>query len=267
MRTLNSLSTDAQKRYCSIYRVGRLVRYNISRLLLRTVWKHKIREVEMEKCMNPLGFSFGKNGWHCLVEYLRELESNPDMPIEDSILYRFHKRYQPLSIRELVVAAGMEVDFDPGFFRYPWGDFKTDFDHTLPEKDKHRTRFCGPSDESLIEADALNIKALRDTMKYHGYNPWKYPNSFIGGVFLCKDGGDYRFVVLQGNHRVAVMSYLGIERFQVIFLKNRMRCIEEKDIDTWYYVKKVMCTKEAARKYFDAFFTLNGTERAPRFLV
>ena len=86
------------------------------RLILKTVRKTDICKVETEKCINPFGYSFGKDGWHFIVEYLKEVDSKPAIHFKDSILYRYHKFYQPISMIELVKAAGMEVSFDPGFF-------------------------------------------------------------------------------------------------------------------------------------------------------
>ena len=241
------------------------LRYNIGRLLLRTAFRNTIHEVEMEKCTNPLAFSFGENGWHFIVEYLRELNENPRLPLRDSILYRYHKTYTPASFDELVVSSESNIAFRPGFFRFPWGDFMKDFDHRSPEKNRYTTRFCGPSDDKLIEADAKNIVELRASITCSGYNPWKYPHDFISGVFLCKDNGDYRFVVLQGNHRVGVMSFLGIKKFQVRCMKNRLSFLCERDVDDWYYVKRRLCSKEDAIKFFNVFFILNGMERAEEF--
>lgn len=246
-------------------RTGRILRHTFSRLLLRTVRRNTIRKVEMDQCVNPFGLSFGQDGWHFLVEYLRELHFTHTLSLNESILYHYHKQYQPVSMKELVTSAGMHVEFDPGFLRYPWGNFKTDFDHRLAEKDRFRSRFCGPSDDELIKAEARNLVELRDYMKCTGYNPWKSPYGFIGGVFLVKENADYRFVILQGNHRVSVMSYLGIKCFEVRFLPYHFHYIDQKDIDEWYYVKRGICTKQDARKYFDAFFILNGKERASSF--
>lgn len=233
----------------------------MSRLILKTVWKTDICKVEMEKCINPLGYSFGKDGWHFIVEYLKEVDSKPTIHFKDSILYRYHKFYQPISMSELVKTAGMEVSFDPGFFRYPWGNFREDFNHALPEKDRKHSRFCGPSDDDFIELEASNILELRDNMKSTGYDPWKFPNSFIGGVFLIKENGDYRFVILQGNHRASIMSYMKVKTFLTRFLLNHYSHIHENNIEEWYYVKKSLCSKEDARKYFNAFFILDGRER------
>jgi hypothetical protein len=238
------------------------IRYKVSRLLLKTILRRKVFEVEMEKCVNPLGFSFGRHGWHYIIEYLREVDSNPAIPLKESILYRYHKLYQIQSMKELVATAGMKVSFAPGFFRFPWGNFKKGFNHTMSEKNKHKSRFCGPSSEGLIKEEAKNILKLKTSIVENGYNPLKYPNNFIGGVFLVRENGDYRFVVLQGNHRVSIMSYLGIKSFKARSLNNYQLHIYETDIGKWYYVKNGMCSKEDARKYFNAFFILNGWERS-----
>jgi hypothetical protein len=240
----------------------RRLRHHASRGLLATVKRGDLFEVPVEKCVNPFGFSFGKQGWHPLVAHLREDAA----PAGGGVLKRFHDGYQPRSMRCLPEAAGMEVEFDPGFFRYPWGNFKIGFDEADPVKDRSTSRFCGPTEPLMLEKEAAALRRLADSMALHTYDPWKYPNTFVGGVRLVREDGDFRYVVLQGNHRLAVMSHLGQASFQAVPLDRHLREVREADIGSWHYVRSGRCSRADARKYFDAFFLLDGRERAGAFL-
>jgi len=234
-------------------------------MLLKTAQRDSLREVDLENCISPFGFSFGKGGWHHLVEYLKEIDRDPTTPLQKTFLYRYHNTYKPKSMLELVHSAGMNTQFDPGFMRYPWGNFTLHFDHQLPQKNNLQSRFCGPTSIRNVESESMQLIQLRDSMRQFGYNPWRYPNSFIGGVFLIRNNSDHRFVVLQGNHRVAVLHSLGVEQFIVRFLPRHIHYIYRDDVLHWYYVKQGLCPVEEALKYFDAFFILDGTERAKDF--
>lgn len=240
----------------------RYAKYTASRLLLKTVNRHKVFEVPMNKCINPLGFSFGENGWHFLVEYLKELKADPSVLLCESVLYRYHKMYQPASMKELIVFSDNNVEFNLDFFRFPWGNYKKEFDHNLPTKDRCTSRFCGPSDDDLIEKESMDIVKLRNSINSTGYSPWRFPHSFIAGVCLKRENSDFRFVILQGNHRTAVLSYLGYKKIIARIQPGCFPIIKEQDVENWYYVKNGMCSIKDALIYFHTLFNLDGSERA-----
>jgi hypothetical protein len=210
-----------------------------------------------------MGFSFSPNGWNYLIEQLKEFDREKNLKVKDSILYTFYERYQPKDMSDLPISAGFDVAFKPGLSIYPWGSFdirKSKSGGTV--KNAYRTRFYGPSSFELVEKDFLNLQNLYEYMKVHGYRPWYFRNAFIGGVFLEKEDGQKKFVVLQGNHRTAIMSHLGRKKILARYLSGYYKCISEKDISDWFYVKSGQCNIEDAKAYISTFFKLNGTERA-----
>lgn len=238
--------------------------YHAIRTLYVYLNRHsQLCEVPIEICTNPMGYSFAQDGWNYLMEQLREFDSKENLQIEDSILYKFHQQYQPKDMSELPFSAGLKVAFKPGLSIYPWGSFNIEkSNYGGKAKDAYRTRFYGPSDFALVEKDFFNLRSLYEYMKVHGYRPWYFKNAFIGGVFLERENGQKKFVVLQGNHRTAILSHLGHKKILVRYHPGYYKCIHEKDINSWYYVKSGDCSIEDALAYFDCFFMLNGTERA-----
>jgi len=222
-------------------------------------------EVPIEICTNPMGFSFAPNGWNYLIEQLKQFDNNPDIAVKDSALYRFHQRYQPEDMSDLPVSAGAQVNFKPDLFIYPWGSFDIEKSNSGGKaKNSHLTRFFGPSSLALVERDLVNLLSLYEYMKMHGYRPWHFRNAFIGGIFMERRDGQRKFVVLQGNHRTAIMAHLGFENMKARYLKGYYRCINEKDMANWFYVKSGACSEQDAKVYFDSFFILNGRERAKK---
>ena len=187
------------------------------------------------------------------------------LTVEDSILYKFHRLYQPKDMSDLPFSAGADIGFKPGLSIYPWGSFNAKENEAhVRIKNAYTSRFYGPSSIELIKKDFNNLKKLYEYIKVHGYRPWHFKNAFIGGVFLEKKDGQRKFVVLQGNHRTAIMAHLGYERIQTRYLKGYYKCIHEKDMENWLYVKSGDCTEEDAKAYFDSLFKLNGHERAKK---
>lgn len=196
--------------------------------------------------------SFGVNGWHHIRETLKEYDKNPKIRYGETSLYPFLKNFQPHSICEVA-----QVACKLPLFSYPWGGFTREADQSV-FKDPLKSRFCGPSTEEFIEEEFLRIIKLYENLKEAGYRPWRYPNSFVGGVILQSLEGKRKFVVLQGNHRMAVFSHIGIDPISVRFLKGHKKIIFERDIDNWTNVSNGMCCREDAKKIFDMYFNQNG---------
>ena len=198
-----------------------------------------------------------------MIEQLKEFDKGKKLEIKDSILYKFHERYLPKDMSNLPTSAGFDVSFKPGLSIYPWGSFNERKSMTGGTvKDAYRTRFYGPSSFELIKKDFHNLLNLYEYMKVHGYRPWYFKNAFIGGTFLEREDGEKKFVVLQGNHRTAILAHLGYEQVRTRYLRGYYTCIREKDLNDWFYVKSGQCSIDDARVYFNTFFKLNGTERA-----
>ena len=228
--------------------------------------RHKqLCDVPVEICTNPMGFSLAPGGWNYLIEQLKEFDRESTFRVEDSVLFKFHRLYQPNDMSDLPLSTGANVTFKPGLSIYPWGYFKIEESQaSIREKKAYTSRFYGPSSLALVEKDLTNLRKLYEYIKVHGYKPWRFKKAFVGGVFLERKDGQRKFVVLQGNHRTAIMSHLGCKSIQIRYLKGYYKCIYEENMKEWLYVKTGDCTEKDAKIYFNSLFTLNGHERAKR---
>ena len=221
-------------------------------------------EVPLNICVSPLGFLFGPHGWHHLLDLLREYDCNPTLRPEDSALRRFYERYIPSGTEEMLDHLGYDARFRPGFFVYPWGNFRTDYSPTTKRaKSQLCSRFCGPAEEWRLQSDFDQTIRLYKQIKRYGYHPWIW--GFIGGVTLRRSDGQERFVVLEGNHRLAVLAYLGIRQVKVSYLQKHHHVICENSVQDWYHVRNGECSIADALAYFNAFFRLTGCERLEQY--
>ena len=78
--------------------------------------------------------------------------------------------------------------------------------------------------------------------------------SLIGGTFLIKNNGSKKFVVLQGNHRLSVLSELGYKKIFVFTMKGYQERIEEYSLKNLQSLYGISCPLNVSYKFFNAFF-------------
>lgn len=238
---------------------GRFYLGNIKRLLSKPWCEF---EVGIEECRTIFGCAFADGGWHHIIETLKEYDANPTIDYRQTTLFKFLKHFAPSSLCDLVPN---QSHCTLSLFTYPWGGFRKDAGLLERSKDALNSRFCGPSDDEFIREEYQRTIKLYHLLKQTGYKPWVFPNSFIGGVFLMRENGERRFVVLQGNHRLAILAHIGYATIQVRTLKEHKAIINEADQARWENVVNGTCSLEAAQKIFNLYFESQG-ERVKSFL-
>ena len=237
--------------------VGRVVariRYELGNgwRLLSSPWLQD--QVSIHECRSLFAASFGSPGWHHIRATLMEFDANPRIDYRDTSLYAFLTAFCPRSISEFADTAG---DEPLPLFVYPWGTFRKGEDVSL--KNPSTSRFCGPSTDRFVAEEFDRIIALYRQLRSDGYRPYRYPHSFIGGTWLQASNGTRRFVVLQGNHRLAILAHLGGEQVAVRPLRGWLSVVREADIDEWPLVKSGRCSLVHARSVFALFFQRDGS--------
>lgn len=219
--------------------------------LLSSPWRQS--RISPQVATNIFGCSFGDEGWNHLRCTLSEFDTNPTIKACNSSLGRYLANFHPSSIS---ILAGV-IDEEPlPLFVYPWGTFNDGA--TQSHKNPWLSRFCGPSTSEFIEEEFHRTLQLYAVMRLHGYQPTRFPNSYIGGTWLEAQDGCRRFVVMQGNHRMAVLAHLKEENITVRTIPQALRHIRESEIRQWPLVACGRCSVEHARRIFNLFFSDNG---------
>lgn len=223
---------------------------NIARLASRP-WCQ--RSIPPGTATTIFGCSFGNDGWHHICRTLAEIDAAPSIRPEETTLWRFLDRFRPTSISSL---AGV-VDEEPlPLFVYPWGTFNSGDERT--DKDPWSSRFCGPSTDAFMVEELARTMRLYAQMKQSGYQPMQFPHSYIGGTWLVAADGRRRFVVMQGNHRMAVLAHLDVRQVDVRTIPQCLAAVRETDIDRWPLVRAGRCSVRHARRVFNLFFEQDG---------
>jgi hypothetical protein len=209
--------------------------------------------IRMEDATTLFGCSYGNEGWHHIRQTLMEFDADPRLEAATSSLGLYLRRFCPESISFLANV----VDEEPlPLFTYPWGTFTRRSINT--PKDPWTSRFCGPSTKQFVEEEYRRTIRLYSEMRQGGYQPMKFPNSFIQGTWLEASDGARRFVVLQGNHRLAVLAHMRVERVAVRVLSSTRGPVREAEIEQWPLVANGRCSVDNARRIFKLFFSQNG---------
>lgn len=199
------------------------------------------KEIKVSDCRTIFGKRFDSE--HHLVKSLNEGKESSSVP---TTLLNYHQNFCPQTMEEAML--GIANGKLP-VFEYPWGNFSKRARIAL--KDVLKSRFCGPSDMSLVEAEWTQVLKLYRTIQSEGFAPWEYVGGAIEGTFLKNERGERVFVVLQGNHRLSVLVALGYEKVSV-----RMEPRNHYGELTWRDVRRMSRVDDhvLARRLFEAFF-------------
>ncbi len=239
------------------YFAGNLIRW------VNAPWRQ--HTIPISEARTHFGSGFGPEGWHPLVETFKLYQVNPALDWKNTPLFLFLKNFTPHSICDLLETgqtdektaseAGIKPQANLPLFHYPWGTFTR---KTSP-KDPWRSRFCGPSSDEFIREEFERSIRLFERIRKEGYRPWKLGGSFISGTFLISSKGDKRFIVLQGNHRMAALAALGVLELPVRIIPSLyLDYVLEDGMDHWPLVEKGLCARNTAKAVFDLYFKENG---------
>ena len=230
------------------------------------------------------GFSLAPDGWHYLRCLLAEYEQNPDVDPTETTYFRFfcHERLHAVRFLEDVLFLHRDRRMpDDGnrfyFGTYPWGDWTASdarmggkpFGHHFDAVEGAQTRdlygfrrnpWYRPGDDYPLRIEWRRTVELYRSLR-SGYRPSVY-GSLPSVVLLVRRDGDLRAVRYDGHHRLAALAHLGHDAVTVVLDPKSVKVVHESEVEQWYYVRHGFCSPERALEIFDAFFELDGGERA-----
>lgn len=176
------------------------------------------------------------------------------MEPRDSTLFRYLTQFCSSSVSDLLDWPADEPRLP--LFVYPWWTFKKG--EISSPKTALPSRFCGPSSMDFAVEEYWRTIRLYEAMKGTGYRPWHFSNTFIAGTLLLKPNDERRFIVLQGNHRFAILAHLSVAEIRVRDTAGYLAVIGKTEAHQWPLVANGTCTHESALRVFDLFFDYAG---------
>ncbi len=201
--------------------------------------------VPVEKLVNGWGQAFTAEQHH----FVRYLESG----FED--FERFYKIHQPKTaaqarfisedLRSPTKANVLDVPWEP----VPLAEIDTPL--VIPEIPES----FGPASDLGIATEMFRLDKIRNSIEKHGFrtgHPRQSGGQITFRLFL-HDNGDFRMVIMSGNHRTAVLVHLGWELIPAHQYAG-YHPVRLSDLNHWPGVVDGRFTEEAARAMFEAFF-------------
>ena len=210
-------------------------------------------EIHPSQACTLFGSNFGEPGWHHIRKTLEEYDKNSNINFSETTIYNFLTSFKPSSINEM---SSVKLKENFNLFDYPWGSFSRKQSPRM--KSVLNSRFCGPSKEKFVEEEYKRTIFLYNKLANEGYKPNTYPHRHITGTWLISLCGEKRFVVMSGNHRMAILAHLGYKKIKVRTSNLSIRKVKESNIKNWKYVKSNFCSEDNARSIFKFFFRENG---------
>ncbi|MDT8453025.1 MAG: hypothetical protein RQ936_09840 [Gammaproteobacteria bacterium] len=229
---------------------------------------------EIQRCVIYNGLSMAADGWHPFVEAAKEYLRTGEAKYEGSVLERYYKKWQPVNARDALIGIKngtslLEKNSPLLIHNLPWIDVLPDAALAkLCRIIDLENKWAGHSELTYLDGYGLqgpvsNKKAkieydrllgVVDSIQKHGYKR--------GGdditVQVLKRGDNFRYLVLHGQHRVAVMA--AIE--QKTIPATPLLIVDSKYVEHWPQVYKGVWSREHALQYFNHLFDFDSKQWA-----
>lgn len=249
---------EEQSQLCIINREKNLKEFSIPKGIEILESRSTVFEVELNKCRDLYGAGY-IDDFHHFVETLKEYEKDPNLKYENSILKEYYDRFQPKNLEEgLFSQKGKAQKLSKGWIGYPWDWDKSKmliFSDRIEDTRPGGIHHFGPNNSNFGQEEFERVIDLYRLLKMHEYNPEYFTDGYISGYFLIK-GEDYRFVITEGQHRVAALVALGYERIRCKLTQrpNFSQIVRFEYIKKWPQIENGVYSKSYGIKVFNRFF-------------
>ncbi|MBK26604.1 MAG: hypothetical protein CME70_21570 [Halobacteriovorax sp.] len=229
----------------------------LKRFLLNIFSPERVFKVSVQDCIAETGHSYGPNGNHFFTKALQAGDSKEELK---GYLREYYKKFLVKSFNEFV---NEDIGKPEGkLYFLPW------------EKDRIREleRFkgshkAGPTNEADLEIIVDRLVNILNIVRTKGFKQKSIKDGIIRVQKLVNKDGKSKFIIRDGQHRLAIASYLEIKEVFVTyesvyyFRDKEESIILEKSVDSWPKVKSGLISREQALKYFNKVFnTTVGNE-------
>ena len=225
--------------------------------------KSLIFRVDIDKCRDNNGFMYSSKG-HYFVETIKQYISNPNITYRESYLKDYYEKFTPSNRRDNYLWS-FDADcfpMDHGWLYDPWRKpANPPLRLARFETRKGGNHNFGPNTEEFGEAEFKRLVSVYESLKLNGYNPDLYVDGYITGYLLVRKN-DYRYVISEGQHRIAALAALGYDkiicRFDLKPWTNEI--VFYNQAPKWPQVEAGIFSSKLAKLCFEHFFKDNNTK-------
>lgn len=220
---------------------------------------YRVRTISVADCVHYCGFRYGRREFNPYENYLQGMVSGEPVDRIRGQFCDFLLHYRP---RDLAEALSLDIANAPPLWQFPWRRVHSGtprgWRQTADEIPDVLTHF---SDEGVPEhriSDEYEwIESAWQAISSEGYRPEEY-----GYVRVFELVGPKRsaYIVADGNHRLAALAMLGVERIEVILAP--LRTAYRTCSAAWPAVRDGRVSQDNGVRIFDAYF--HGNRRPHR---
>lgn len=240
----------------------------LDRWLLNVIFRRsRIFKVRLADCCDEFGNSFGVAGSHFFVRALAQGENSEAVSDYLRLYYAAHP------IRSFNQVIGHDIA-DPAGGQYfcPWESARV-----RPLARFAVSHKAGPTPHEALEHIVQRLLGVLAKIHAQGFRQFFILDGFPRVIAIVDRAGRQRYVVRDGQHRVAAISHLGYEtlwvgynadhwtpslpyRLSARFAGNGWlgdtspRVVREDTVDDWPHVREGRVTRDEALAYFHAVF-------------
>jgi len=229
-------------------------------------------KIDINSITSRVGFSYNQKGWHPFVETLNEYALDNKLNFQNSTLSHLYKSFQPKNVQEAILGH-YKKPLDP-IVNWPpdnllisrlWTLNKYSLRFYLNVLERKQKKqgwiFFGPHSIQYGNTEFKRLISVYNSIKQDGYMSDRMEKDPVNGYFLKKND-TYRFVLLQGNHRVSALKALGYSEVNAVIRPGHPTVIDWDNLDEWTEKKSGIYTKEIVLELFDSLFKGSGFEKA-----
>jgi hypothetical protein len=225
--------------------------------------------VDLWKCSNYTGLTYGREGWHPFVEGLKADSRRGSYA--GSALEAYYADWVPADASEaFIILSDVPEVFqgEPSYaFVSPW--------HTISIKERKgkiaynvrsENRDMGHDDTGIEGGFGLHgpVSETKGKVEYErllqtfqsidrdGYRLHSLHDFIEGFALVSESGEDFRIVVVHGNHRLASLTALEFDTAPIRLVPPYI--VRSCDVARWPQVESGLWDERQAIAYFDSFF-------------
>jgi hypothetical protein len=240
--------------------------------------KHQfLINADFKKCIILRRFSCEKTGNNPLVNTVTDYIENGHISYSGSKLEDFYNTCTPQNVAALYNLEGKLhddlVQLSATSFVSPWENANMESKKEFRERHikivsksrgkelslDHGWGTIGPISKERGMLEVKTLVELTKSINDKGYIRGNGSAEDIQATTLV-DGSDYKYVVLNGSHRISVLSALDYKFAPVRVLPTCIPAfIYRREVDYWPNVKNELYTRDQALKIFDSIFKGDGS--------
>jgi len=209
-----------------------------------------VKRYPLDKTIAVSGHTFGSNGSHFFIEALRIRD-------QGGSISEFLQRYYSLNeVQPYFQVVGLPIKNEyRQYYFLPWEQyqFKTIERHSFSHK-------FGPTPPSALPKIVDRLLAIEKKIRIEGFQQFSRLDGILRVTPMVGESGETKFLVLEGQHRSAVLSALGITHAYYMTSAaylgqlRRQKPIDVREVKDWPMVKSGVTTESQAITYFNKVF-------------